>query len=118
MHRAVREVAIAGFQEIGRFLDLLRGDLVGEVDDPGLGVDPADHPFYAGDEIVSLAEVGQQGDDGNRSRHGPPQSSSNLMSLISYSTTRAGVVTSTRSPTRRPISARPTGDWTEMRPFF
>ena len=43
-----------------------------------------------------------------------PHSSSNLISTTSYSTTFAGVVTSTKSPTLLPMRARPTGDCTEI----
>src|SRR5207249_7330565 len=56
-------------------------------------------------------------DSGGRFENRPYMSSKQMLTT-SYSTTLAGVLTSTVSPTRLPMRARPTGDWTEILPFF
>src|ERR1700752_1533050 len=118
MDRAWGKVAGRGIQEIGAGADVVRGDVVGQVDDLGVRVDAEDHALHAADEDVGGAEVRQQGDDGRRDRfravrrpcHGRGYLSSKQMLRTSYSTTLAGVLTSTVSPTRLPMRARPTGD--------
>ena len=81
---------------------------MGEVDDTGFRVCREDHPFHPGDEPIAVAEIGQEGDE--TGSPAAPYNSSNWISTTSYSTIFTGVFTSTKSPTRFPISALPTGD--------
>lgn len=142
MDRSVREIAITGLEKVRGIRHIVRRDLMGKIHDPGLGIDVEDDALHAGDEIVALAEIRQQRDERDRYRHDKDQTrmleggsgqiewcggirvdiggynSSKRISITSYSTTFAGVVTSTMSPTRLPMRARPTGDWTEMRENF
>ena len=80
---------------------------MGEIDDTSFWANREDHPFHARHERVPITEIGQQRDEPQRVRH---YSSSKRISITSYSTILTGVLTSTKSPTRFPINALPTGD--------
>ena len=79
-----------------------------EIDEGGVGIDGEDHPFHTRHERVPIAEIGQQRDEPGGCA--APYNSSKRISTTSYSTILTGVFTSTKSPTRFPISALPTGD--------
>ena len=79
-----------------------------EIDEGGVGIDGEDRTFHARHEPVSIAEIGQQRDE--TQKDAARYSSSKRISTTSYSTILAGVLTSTKSPTRFPINALPTGD--------
>ena len=55
-------------EQVGAGADVVRGDVVGQVDDLGVRIDPEDHTLHAADEHVGRAEVRQQGDDGRWDR--------------------------------------------------
>ncbi|GBL40233.1 hypothetical protein EMGBD2_14910 [Nitrospirota bacterium] len=78
-----------------------------ETDESGLEIDGENHPLHARHERVPIFEVGEQR---NAPRRGRDYNSSKRISTTSYSTIFTGVLTSTNSPTRLPISALPTGD--------
>ena len=50
MDRALGKVAVGGFEGEGGFPDVLRSDLMGDVDDLGLRIDLEDHAFHASGE--------------------------------------------------------------------
>jgi hypothetical protein len=44
-------------KKIRGFVDGMRRDVVGQIDDRRLGIDREDHPLHAGYEIVSVPEI-------------------------------------------------------------
>jgi hypothetical protein len=56
-------MAVAGAKHITRFIDLMRRDLVGYIDDPGIGVEGQDHTLHARDEPVALTKICQKGNE-------------------------------------------------------
>ena len=50
---------ITGVQEKRGFVNGVRGDVMGDVDDARLMIDAQNHPFHAGDEVVAFSEVGE-----------------------------------------------------------
>ena len=69
MDGAIGKLTIAGLKEVSGFVDSVRSDLMGEIDDAGFWVNREDRTFHACHEPISIAEIGQQRDEPRRVRH-------------------------------------------------
>ncbi len=59
-YRSRRKIAKAGTQRKGRFENVLRFDLVGNINDNGFRVDRKDSAFDRGYKMVASAEIGKK----------------------------------------------------------
>ena len=69
MDSALGKLAIAGFEKVAGFVDTVRSDLMGEIDNTGLRMNRKNHPLHRGDEPIAVAEIGQEGDERVRRLH-------------------------------------------------
>src|SRR5204863_2787069 len=60
VHRSGGEVSMGGAEQPRRLHDVLRRNVVRDIDDPDLAVDAEDHTLHGGDVGVARAEVGEE----------------------------------------------------------
>ena len=72
MNGAGRKLTIAGLEEIAGFVDSVRSDLMGEIDDASVWVNREDRTFHGGDEPIAVAEIRQERNESQRVRHASP----------------------------------------------
>src|SRR6478672_7430008 len=69
MDGAVRKILVARLPRIGAVLDVMGADMMGEIDDRGLGIDRENDPLHAGHEPISVPKISQESDDRGGMRH-------------------------------------------------
>ena len=65
MDGAIRKIAIAGFEQIRSIRHIVRRDVMREIYDLRLRIDVENHTLETRDEIIAVAEIRQQRDEGN-----------------------------------------------------